>query len=278
MLFFYACTEKMELKTANSDPVVVIYGCLTEDSIHQTIRVALSSPYFELAPNKPVSNALISIQSSDNETFELEETGEKGLYRTKERMAAIAGTTYHLTVSVDPNQSGNMQLYEATAIMQRPFKVDTINIEARYIMGYKHYTLNLYAQDDEGPDYYCARTIINDTLTTALISRYTVFSDYVIDGHYLNGLPVMQFEDYENIQFGNSDSYYDFVKPGDKVSFCISLIEKGFHNFLEQCQRERNGENPFFGGPASNITTNISNGGIGYFTAFSSTWVDTYVP
>jgi hypothetical protein len=28
------------------------------------------------------------------------------------------------------------------------------------------------------------------------------------------------------------------------------------------------GENPFFGGPASNIITNISNGGRGFFTTY----------
>ena len=278
ILFFGSCTELIELKTDNSEPVVVIYGCLTEDVIHQTVRVAMSSPYFELAPNQPVSDAIISIQSSDNQTFELEETSEKGLYRTKYPMAAITGITYHLTVSVYPGQNGNLKHYEAAATMQRPFMVDSINIEVRNIMGYKHYALNLYAQEEEGPDYYCARTIINDTLATSKISSYTVFSDYGIDGRYLDGLSVILFEDYENEQFGNSDTYYSFVRPGDKVTFCISLIERGYYDFLQQCQSERRGENPFFGGPASNITTNISNGGIGYFAAFSMTRLDAYVP
>ena len=278
ILFFSSCTELIELKTANSEPVVVIYGCLTEDFVHQTVCVAMSSPYFELAPNKPVSNAFVSILSSDDQIFEMEETGEKGLYRTKMPMAAITGISYHLTVSIDPDQNGNLKHYEATAIMQRPFPVDSINIEVRNIMGYKHYALNLYAQEEEGPDYYCARTIINDSLTVLKISGYTVFDDYGMDGHYIDGLTLMLLEDIENEQFGNTDSYYDFVKPGDKVTLCISLIEKGYHDFLQQCQRERRGENPFFGGPASNITTNITNGGMGYFTAFSTTRLDAYVP
>jgi len=278
VLFFSSCTELIELKTSTSEPVVVIYGCLTEDFIHQTVRITMSSPYFELTPNIPVSNAIVSIQSSDNQTFELEETDEKGLYRTEQRMAAIAGITYHLTVSIDPGQDGRLKHYEATATMQRPFPVDSINIEVRNIMGYKHYALNLYAQEEEGPDYYCARTIINDSLTTLKISGYTVFSDYGMDGHYMDGLTLIFLEDVENEQFGNEDSYYDFVKQGDKITLYISLIEKGYHDFLIQCQSERRGENPFFGGPASNITTNITNGGAGYFTAFSTTKLDAYIP
>jgi hypothetical protein len=145
-------------------------------------------------------------------------------------------------------------------------------------MGYKHYALNVYAQEEEGPDYYCARTIINDTLTTLRISRYTVFSDFGVDGRYIDGLPIIQLEDYENPQFGEINAYYNYVKPGDKVTFCISRIERGYFDFIQQCQSERRGENPFFGGPASNIATNISNGGVGYFTAFSTTKSDAYVP
>jgi len=276
--FFGSCTELIELKTANSEPVVVIYGCLTENTVHQTVYIAMSSPYFVAEPNKPVSDAIVSIQTSDDQTFELEETNEKGLYRTKYPMAAIAGITYHLTVSVDPNQSGNLKHFEATTTMQRPFLVDSINIEVRYLMGYKYYSLNLYAQEEEGPDFYCAYTIINDSLYTSYISSYTVFSDYGIDGRYIDGLPVIQLEDYENERFSDTNTYYHFVKPDDKVTCCISLIEKGYYDFLQQCQSERRGENPFFGGPASNIATNISNGGVGYFTAFSTTRIDTYVP
>jgi hypothetical protein len=38
-----------------------------------------------------------------------------------------------------------------------------------------------------------------------------------------------------------------------------------------------NGENPFFGGPASNIITNISNGGLGYFTTYAGSTAETTV-
>jgi hypothetical protein len=173
-----------------------------------------------------------------------------------------------------------MSLYEATTTMQRPFVVDAIDISTMTIMGFKHYNLRLFAQEIVGPDYYYARAIINDTLASSRISRAIVFSDYGIDGLYWDGFPIMQFEDSENvfIQGRENQTGYHFVKPGDKITFCISLIERGFCDFLEQAQRERRGENPFFGGPASNITTNISNGGVGYFTAFSTTKLDVYVP
>ena len=277
MLFFSSCTAPFDIKTADSEPVIVIYSCLSEDTVHQTVRVTLSSPYFELEPNKPVSNAIITIQSSDDQFFELIETDEKGLYQTITPMAAAAGVTYHLTVSADPEQDGILTNYEAKATMQSPFLIDSVNIEEMHIMGYKHFFLNLYAQEEEGPDYYCARVIINDSLQGLKLSRYAAFSDLSIDGKYLEGITIFLLEDYENEQVDDNPANI-FVRPGDKVTFCISLIEKGYHDFILQCQSEQRGENPFFGGPASNITTNISNGGIGYFTAFSTTKLDAYVP
>ena len=282
MLLYSSCTAPFEMKTAHSEPVIVIYGCLTEDTIYQTIRVSVSSPYFELQPNQPVSDAIVLIQSSDGQTIELVETREKGMYRTVYPMAATADVTYNLSVQADIARTGYMKLYDATATMQRPFPVDSIGIRTMTIMGFKHYNISLYAQEAPGPDYYYAYSIINDTLISNRISRSIVFSDYGIDGQYMDGLPLMQFEDSENEYFSNRDNEndipYNVVQQGDKITICISLIERGFYDFIEQCQSERRGENPFFGGPASNITTNISNGGVGYFAAFSTTMVDVIVP
>ena len=278
--FFSSCTELIDIKPSHSEPVIVIFGYLTDKFEFQEIRISTSSPYFEMQPNQPVSNAIVSIRSSDDKTYELVETISKGSYCTRQPMAAVTGITYHLSVQADINQSGNLKLYEATTTMPRPFQIDTIAIKTMTIMGFKHYSLNLYAQEVPGPDYYYVRAIINDTLKSSRISRAIVFSDYGIDGLYWDGFPLMQFEDSGNEYFGDrEDSFsYNTVKPGDKITLCISLIERGFRDFLEQAQRERRGENPFFGGPASNIATNISNGGVGYFTSFCTTRMDVYVP
>ena len=282
ILWGSSCTVPIDIKTENTEPVIVIYGCLSEDSVFQTIRISTSSPYFDMQPNQPVSDAIVSISSSDNQTYELIETSVKGLYCTRDSMAAITGVTYHLSVQADIQRNGEMKLYEAKATMQRPFPVDSIGVRTMSIMGFKHYNINLYAQEMPGPDYYYIYSIINDTLISNKISHSIVFSDYGIDGKYMDGLPLMQFEDSGNDFFSNRDSRdeipYNVVKPGDKITICISLIESGFRDFVEQAQRERRGENPFFGGPASNITTNISNGGVGYFAAFHTTKMDVIVP
>ncbi|GHT13657.1 hypothetical protein AGMMS4956_10180 [Bacteroidia bacterium] len=53
--------------------------------------------------------------------------------------------------------------------------------------------------------------------------------------------------------------------------------QKGYYNFILQCQDEKEGGSSFFSSPASNINTNISNGGIGYFSCYSVTMAETIV-
>lgn len=275
-----ACTAPIELNTNDSEPVIVIYGTLTEYVAHQIIRITGSSPYFEEKHNQSVSGAAAEIRTSDGRTFEMEEIpGGNGYYQTVAPMAAIPGITYRLIVEVDFNHDGTTETYEATTTMPPPFQLDSIKIETVDIMGYRHYSLNMYALEDPSEDYYLARYILNDTLTEYQISNFIVFSDMGINNQYINGLVLMYFEDIENMNSLVGDSNESsYVRPGDKITLCISRIEKKYYEFIRQCQSEKRGENPFFGGPASNIATNISHGGVGYFAAFSTTAADVYVP
>jgi threonine dehydrogenase-like Zn-dependent dehydrogenase len=98
-----------------------------------------------------------------------------------------------------------------------------------------------------------------------------VTDDALFNGQYVRGnifmfdgdaVPERETEQEEN---GRNDYY---LKPGDKVTIEMSAVSQGYLDFIRQCRREKNGENPMFGGPASNIVTNISNGGVGYFSGY----------
>jgi hypothetical protein len=275
-----ACTAPIELTTNDSEPVIVIYGFLTEYDTYQSIRISSSSPYFEEKSNLPVSNASVMIRTSDNRTFELKEVpNDKGYYQTGETMAAVPGITYRLSVEVDFDRDGRPEIYEASATPCPPFRLDSITIQSTLLMGYSHYALNLYALEEPTEDYYLMRYVLNDTLMEYRLSNFSLFTDRGINDQYLNGMPLMFFDDADNRDgLVNEENGASFVQSGDKITICISRIEKGYYDFVRQCQSEKRGENPFFGGPASNITTNISNGGVGYFTAYTTSTADIYVP
>jgi hypothetical protein len=275
-----ACTAPIELKTNSSKSVIVIYGSLTEHEMQQTVRISGSSPYFAEKSNRPVSNAVVEIGTSDGQTFELEELSQdRGSYQTIRAMAAVPGVTYRLSVTVDFDGDGRTETCEAFTTMPAPFRLDSLAVEPVSLVGFRHYAVSLYAWEEPSEDYYMVRYILNDTLMEYQLSNFDVFSDRGINDQYLNGMPLMYFDDISNkSDLISEDNGATFVQSGDKITVCISRIEKGFYDFIRQCQSEKRGENPFFGGPASNITTNISHGGVGYFAAYTTAVADVYIP
>jgi hypothetical protein len=274
-----SCTAPIELKTIDSEPVIVVFGYLVEGETHQTVRLSSSSPYFAEKDNRPVSDAAVTLFTSDGQTYEMEEVIKgQGYYQTREVTAAVPGITYRLHIEVDFDRDGLPETYEAETSMPPPFPLDSITIEPIMQMGFRLYSVNFYGLDSPEEDSYLLRYILNDTLVDYQLSSYRILSDIAFNNSYVDGFPVMFLDDIANKEIAGVDHGEVYVKQGDKITVCVSRIEKGFAEFVRQCRSEKQGENPFFGGPASNITTNITNGGVGYFTAFTTSMTDAYVP
>jgi hypothetical protein len=282
-----SCVEPFNIETDDSPPMIVIYGYLTNESTFHSIRVSASSPYFDLSLNKGISGATVKITSSKNEVFKLKEIDSiPGLYMTPQKIAGIPGITYSLSVEVDFDNDGNNETYTATSTMLDAVEVDSVEVKNMNMMGYRFYTLNLYAQEPPAEDYYFGKYMINDSVVLFNINQLSPMSDVTFNGQYINAMTIQRFwniDEKERIE-SEDDEEYDgrirklvYLSPGDTVTFSLCHIEKGYYDFILQCQKEMNGENPFFGGPASNIVTNISNGGLGYFTTYANFTVETIV-
>ena len=270
-LAFFSCTAPIDINTRDSEPMIVIYGCLTDEYARQYIRITTSSPYFDLAPNTPVSNAKVSVKTSSGRTYTFENEKD-GYYVSNRRFAVISGVTYHLTVEVDFDKDGITEVYEAQTTTLPITPADSIGITSLSIMGYRHFSLHISMQDSLATEnYYLFKYFINDSISNDLVSEFLVTNDLMFNGEYLNEVNLTYFEDFSDPKV--AEIYRDNetvlrVYPGDRLRLQILNIEKGYYYFISDCQREKHGENPFFGGPPSNITTNLSNGAIGYFTSF----------
>jgi hypothetical protein len=160
---------------------------------------------------------------------------------------------------------------------------DSIVVRPLTIMGFRHFALNLYLQEPaDTKNFYMCKFIINDSISNDKMKEYIVFDDRMLNGTYLNGVTINYFEDATDEK--NTEKYdegalnQDLVYPGDKVILQVISIEKGYYDFINECSREKNGENPFFGGPPSNITTNISNGAVGYFSGYAIQELESVIP
>ena len=279
----FSCVAPIDINTRNSELVAVIYGQITDEHKYQYIRVTSSSPYFDVKATMVVDDADVRITSSDGNEY-LFVYEKDGYYKSKNIFAASSGVTYNLMVEVDFDKDGEMETYEASTTILPNTTVDSVDIKLIDIMGYRHFAMNFYMQEPpETSNYYLFRYIINDSLTNDKISKYLVTDDRMFNGEYITGATITYFEDAtdeKNLTAPGTDNddRSDWVYPGDKIRLQVINIEKGYYNFINECISEKNGENPFFGGPPSNITTNLSNGAIGYFTGFCIRESNAIVP
>ena len=267
-----SCTAPIDINTRNSEPVIVIYGQITDENKHQYIRITSSSPYFDKKTNAVVSDAKVVITSSQG--IEYPFVYEKdGYYKSENSFFGVPNITYNLTVEVDFDKDNEMEIYEASTTLLPVVSVDSADVKLLSIMGYRHFALNFYMQDPpETNNYYLCRFFINDSVSNSMLSEYIITEDRMYNGEYIDGATITYFEDAtdeKNLTAPGADEKNNFMmSPGDIIRLQFSNIEKGYYNFINQCISEKYGENPFFGGPPSNITTNLSNGAVGYFTGF----------
>jgi hypothetical protein len=270
LFLLFGCTEPIYLKTDDSPPVIVIYGELTDEFKYQKIKITRSSPYFDDEPNAGVSEAKVLVRSSNGETFRFSESSSvQGLYLSQNIFSVKSGVSYDLSVTVDFDNDGIPDEYQASTTILPAIFPDSLSLVPLEIMGHKNHILYAYYQDPPDENYYLFHVFYNDSLLTSKISQYVVSGDAVFNGQYVPA-DVYFFNDstewVKDSEENRKKSVY--LYSGDVVGTEISLIPKGYFDFIVQCQKERGGENPMFGGPASNIATNISNGGAGYFTGY----------
>lgn len=280
MTVFFSCTAPIDISTRDSEPVIVIYGCLTDENNYQLVRVTGSSPYFDDNENISVSDANVRIKDSEGNDYVLE-YANNGYYASPVKFGARPGITYYLTVEVDFNEDGEVELYESETTIPPLMTLDSVAVRPLSIMGYRHFLLNIYAQDPPDADnYYLFRFFINDSISNNKISQFIVSDDEFFKGEYMQGINICYFEDFTdaNVTDKNEGDNVYMVSPGDRIRLRTMNIEKGYYEFINQCTSEMYGENPMFGGPPSNIITNISNGAAGFFTGYCMHEIETQIP
>jgi len=271
MVIFFAtsCTERIDVKLDSTYTRVVVDGNIESDPGVYRIALTTSADYFSNEPVPRIVNAGVSLFDGAV-IYPLHETveGVSGIYETDSTFSASAGKTYSLHVDLAEEIAGKKSV-DATCYLPPVTHLDSIHTDFHSEWGPKGvWTIKLYAQEPgDEVNYYLFNLYKNGVLMTDTITKKVISDDKFYNGSYMNGVDVMYI---------NNQHAWETLHPGDTITLQMSGITKEYYNFIDQVKQS--GFNlPFFSGPPANVEGNISNGGIGFFAAYSNSFATTIV-
>ena len=262
ILLMVSCTERIDLELDSTYRRLVVQGAVTSDSVRHRVMLTTSSDYFANMSSPRVSGAVVELSFDDQILTLTESPFLPGFYETQEAFRGVPGTTYALDINqVDVDADGQFEEYHAESTMPGGAELDHIDLRYFSTPIIKGYQVLMWASHPvEQKDLFGFRIRKNSVLLSDSLSNYTTFSDDLFNSGYLPGFPV---------GFLSDDDPRQRVHPGDTVTFELESIDQAYYDFVSDAQLEMVGNIPLFSGPSANIRSNISNGGLGIFAAYS---------
>jgi len=252
-----ACTEKIDVTLDNTYTRLVVDAVITSDTTVHSVKLSTTTDYFSNQVAPAVSNAIVTISDGTTTVTLKENTVRPGVYETENTFYAVPGKTYKLNITL-ATAINNKTNYEAISEMDDVAPLDSIKLMT--IQQWDVTAIQTYAQDPISVNFYMFKAYINHVLISDTLNEVFITDDKLFNGSYTNGIAA---------------SYLDQKKPdekikaGDTVTLQIAGITSQYYNFLVDVSSSTGFSNPLFGGPPANVRGNISNGAIGFFSAYS---------
>lgn len=264
-----SCTEDITLKLSSAESRLVVDGHICDvPSPYNYVRLTMSSDYFSNGQPLAVTGAHVVISDGLEETILTEDSERKGFYMAPSAFAGKHDVNYTLTVSgVDTDHDGRLETYTASSPMPPTYIVDSVN--CTYHEKIDHYLLGMYAAEDTTmSNFYMFGMAYNDSLVTDSYTKFTRTNDSWFVNSYCWGATVVYFDD---------DDIVGEICAGDTVSMYALSINEDFYDYLDAIDDIIDGANPMFSSAPANAVGNVSNGALGFFTAFAVVRVDCLV-
>lgn len=247
LVIFSACEDVITIDLNDVDPRIVIDGTITDQRGPYLVKISKTGDYFEPSTFSTVSDVFVMIADDAGNSEILHET-EDGIYQS-DSIQGLPGRTYTLSVSIEEND------YTATSIMPQAIQIDSLSCE--YQSGgfgpmKEGYMLHCHFTDRAGIDDYCRFKIFKNG---ELVKGYFLYDDKYTDGN--------------PIDFSNFEEGFDL---NDTLRVELLTIDETTHNYystLENVIASGGEGSPLMGGTPANPNTNLSNGALGYFGAFT---------
>ena len=244
-LLLFGCEKVIDVDLNEASPEIVIEANLSDYTNNAELKLTKTGSYFGETPIEKITDATVLIENEFGETFNLDEI-EDGFYRTED-VVFKSGVTYNLSVSVETEK------YESSSKLNQVVLIDSLKyyFDEGFVFLDAGYIVKIYFNDppDEN-NYYRIKVFENDTLRNNTEDLF-VFDDRLIDG--------------QSLEVNMRGVIFDL---GDTVSIQLVSLDEGAYEYLKTFQELIN-VNAGSAAPA-NPTSNITNGALGYFSAWSA--------
>ncbi len=249
---FSSCQKVVSVDLSQTNPQIVIEGLVNDQGGIDSVNVNMTGDYFTPSLDfPPVTGATVVISDNAGETDTLKEV-QGGIYYSS-NPKGISGRTYSLKVIANGKE------YDAVSSMPQKVNIDSF---------YDVKTTNPFG-GESGYDFYVT---FKDPLQQGNYYRI-VPHDNAIPLDSLNGEGGgIHIYDDEFIN-GNEVSYQfrigGHINAGDTVSVDLLCIDKNVYEYLRTLRTTiETDRSPTSLAPA-NPNTNLTNGSLGYFSAYT---------
>ncbi len=246
------CKKVIQVDLNNAAPQLVIEGNISDGPGPYKVMVSRTVNFSADNTYPPVSGATVRITDSTLGTFEQLEESDSGIYTTQ-FLQGYPGHTYQLQVVADGSQ------YNAVSTMPRPVRLDSVFFAENIGFG-NNTAISAVVNFQDPPgikNYYQFVEMVN----SRVIPDIFVFEDRLSDGKYI-------------VQTLFNDSSY--MKPKDTLLLTMRGVDENIYNYFFTLANVT-GNNSFQSTTPANPITNISNGALGYFSAYTANAVKLIV-
>ena len=257
-LTLQSCTERMEIETEEGFIRLVVDGSISTEKTKHTVRLTTTEGYFSGQPFTPVTSATVTI-TDGYAVYPLRETGS-GKYQTMSGVFGIPGRRYRLNIKLSKSVGGYTE-YSAETDLLPPAKLDSVSV--KFYPDWDEqgmWEVKGYFQDSPDPDYYRFLLYRNGNSMTNSLSDWYITDDFFFNGKYLRGTTLGWLSQHQE---------HEALQKGDTLTAEVQVLHADFARFLLGMKSNLYGSNPLFSGPPANVKGNITNGAIGYFSAYS---------
>ena len=251
MFFMVACTERIDLDlNTDENRRIVVEGEITQEVKAHEVRLTWTTDYFANESPEPVTGALVTISDGTN-LYTLTEEGTSGRYFTDSDVQGIPNAEHTLVIEYEG------EFYTGKDVMNSVPEIEMLEIETiEDPEGDEpgNYDLLLWTQEipDEN-NWYMWRVFVNGIAENDTLKDIFFTSDLGSDGVFIEGISVYELDAF----------------PGDTVHLEQYAISEQANDIWLAMLLETEFRGGLFDSPPANVESNMDNGALGFFGAYT---------